>query len=151
MNARAFTADRLFRFHIYTDVRAPPAPFLPVSVSITAKPQPRRVTPGISADSTIPADSAPLAARCRSSRNRRLSGASSVSPIRAPIFPPLRQETGVQTGENPCFSADASASSLSADPTASTFSAIFHIRRRQRVPLQLVAHPQPSTVCSSQP
>ena len=102
MNARAFTADRPFRFHIYTDVRAPPlAPFLPVSVSITAKPQPRRATPGISADSTIPDDSAPLAARCRSSRNRQLSGASSVSPIRAPIFPPLRQETESRPEKTP--------------------------------------------------
>eukprot|EP00267_Zea_mays_P054685 XP_020407941.1 uncharacterized protein LOC109945956 [Zea mays] len=50
-----------------------------------------------------------------------------MSPILAPIFAPLRPETG----ENPTFSADASASSLSADPTASTFSAILNIRRRQ--------------------
>jgi hypothetical protein len=128
--------------------------FAPGSVSITAKPQPRHDSGNLRRffhprrlRSPFRRLFQPLAARCRSSRKRHLSGASSVSPILAPIFAPLRPATG----ENPTFSGDASAPSLSADPTASTFSAILNIRRRQRVPLQLVVHPQTFSVCSSQP
>ena len=158
MNAPAFHSRLTFRFS-YKYLRDPAiSSFAPGSVSITAKPQPRHDSGNLRRffhprrlRSPFRRLFQPLAARCRSSRKRHLSGASSMSPILAPIFAPLRPETGVQTGENPTFSGDASAPSLSADPTASTFSAILNIRHRQRVPLQLVVHPQTFSVCSSQP